>query len=52
MRSIEVINADIVSIKQSIREAAQDGNDREAELLYYDLDELLEELHDGQTAAI
>lgn len=52
MRSIEAINADIISIKQSIREAAQDGNDREAELLYYDLDELLEELYDAQTPTI
>lgn len=52
MRSIKSINADIVSIKQSIREAMVDGNDREAELLYIDLDELLEELHSAQTATI
>jgi hypothetical protein len=50
MRLIEDINSDIRSIKQSIREAMVDGNDREAELLYTDLDELLEELHDAQTA--
>lgn len=52
MRSIEAINADIRAVKQAIREAAQDGNDREAELLYHDLDELLEALYDAQTATV
>jgi hypothetical protein len=50
MRLIDSIHKDIRAIKQAIREAMQYGNEREAALLYEDLDELLEELHDAQTA--
>lgn len=45
MRLIDSIHKDIRAIKQAIREAMQCGDEREAAILYEDLDELLEELH-------
>lgn len=52
MRSIESIQIDIAIVKQAIREATQDGDEWEAELLYDDLDDLQEELYSAQTTAI
>lgn len=52
MRSIEVIKHDIIMINDAIREANIDGNERESELLYTDLDELYEELHLAKTATV
>jgi len=52
MRLIESIKTDISIVKAAIREAMAYGNEREVELFYEDLDELLEELHNAQTAVI
>lgn len=52
MRSAVTIERDIVTIKQAIREARADGNERELELFYQDLEELQEELHNAKTTTI
>lgn len=51
MRTANTIQKDIVSIKAAIKDAMLDQDEREAELLYEQLDELLEELLLAQTAA-
>lgn len=52
MRSIDVIKNDIAIVEYAIREANIDGNEREAELLYTDLEELYKELHLAKTATV
>lgn len=52
MRSIEAINADIIIVKEAIREETYLHNYEEVRELYKDLDELQEELYDAQTATI
>lgn len=51
MRTTNTIQKDIVSIKAAIKDAMNNQDEREAELLYEELDELLEELHLAQTTA-
>jgi hypothetical protein len=50
MRSREQINLDIEAIKYEIKMARVEGNEQDVELLHEGLDELLEELHNDQTA--
>jgi len=52
MRSIDQITEDIQVVKRAISEACREGDDVEAELLYIDLEELLDELQDAKTATI
>lgn len=50
MRSREQINRDIEAIKYEIKMARVEGNEQDVEILCEDLDELLEELRNAQTA--
>lgn len=50
MREVKIIKKDIEALKYEIRLATVEGNEQEVELLWQDLDDLLEELHNAQSA--
>ena len=52
MRALTEIQRDVTVLKQAIREAYHDEDEREAELLSNDLDEVLEELYEAQRVLI